>query len=243
MICLNFVLVMTLSYFLSIVNGKNVSNRCPLWHIRTRRDHCECGTTLNSAIHCDKSFLYINFGYCMTWNNSTSSEELCRCLLTDKSSKNTCVKHTIPNTYRISAGISVDELDHLTCGQYNRQGKQCAQCIDGFGPAVFTDGPQCVDCSKHRNVWMAYLLLQLSMVNLMYIAFILLQIRGTSSPLNITITYIQLGVLGYKLSGVIHTTIACNLGHTFTKILISVLSILNMDFFREFSRQCVLANH
>ena len=106
--------------------------------------------------------------------------------------------------------------------------------MHGYGPAVFTDGLQCANCSKQRNVWIVYLLLQLSMVTLMYIAFILLQIRGTSSPLNIMITYIQLGVLGYKLSGALHTKLVCNLGHTFTKILISVVSILNLDFFREF---------
>ena len=88
---------------------------------------------------------------------------------------------------------------------------------------------------------MIYLLLQLSMVTLMYIAFILLQIRVTSSPFNIIITYIQLGVLSYKLSGVLHTKLLCNLGHTFTKIIVSVVSILNMDFFCElnFYHQCV----
>ena len=170
----------------------------------------------------------------MTWNNSTSTEELRRCLLTDKSSNNTCVRHTTPNTNRISAEISIHKLNHLTCDRYNRQGKQCAHCIDGYGPAVFSDGPQCANCSKHKNLWIVYLLLQLSMVTLMYIAFILFQIRGISSPFYILITYIQLGVLGYKLSGVLHTKLTCNLGNTFTKMLISVLSTLNMDFFREF---------
>ena len=67
----------------------------------------------------------------MTWNNSTGTEELCKCLPTDKSHSNTCVRHTIPNTDRISADISGDELNRLICDQYNRQGEWCAHCIDG----------------------------------------------------------------------------------------------------------------
>ena len=75
--------------------------------------------TLNGVIHnCDKSFLYIKFGYCLTWNNSTETEQLGRCLLTDKTFNNSCMRHSIPNAYHISAEISVDELDRLTCDQY-----------------------------------------------------------------------------------------------------------------------------
>ena len=228
------ILVMTLPHFLLTVSSEKGYRQCLLWHIRTEMGQCECGTQLNGIIHCDKTFLYIIFGYCMTWNNSTGAEELCRCLLTDKSRNNTCVKHSIPNTNRISAQISADELSHLTCDQYNRQEKQCAHCIDGYGPAVFSDGSECVNCSKRRNLWMIYLLLQLCMVTLMYIAFILLQIKGTSSPLNITVIYIQLGVLGYRLSGTLHTKLVCSFGHSVATVVVSVLSILNMDFFREF---------
>ena len=232
---LNIIIVLvTLPHFFLTVSGEKGDRLCPLWHTHTERGQCKCGTKLNDIIHCDKTSLYIKFGYCMTWNNSTGTEELCRCLLTDKSRSNTCVRHTIPNTDHISEEISADELNHLTCDQYNRQGKQCAHCRDGYGPAVFSDGSECVNCSTHRNLWIIYLLLQLSMVTLMYIAFILLQIKGTSSPLNIIVTYIQLGVLGYKLSGVLHTKLVCNLGHLFTIILINVLSMLNMDFFRDF---------
>ena len=153
MICLQFILV---TMFLLTVNGEKVSRKCPLWHIHAQRIQCKCGSELNGIIHCDKTSLYIKFGYCMTWNNSTSTEELCRCLLTDKSHNNICVRHNIPNTNFISADISGDELDRLTCDQYNRQGEQCAYCIDGYGPAVFSDGSECVDCSKHRNLWMIY---------------------------------------------------------------------------------------
>ena len=218
MIYLHFVvlLVTILRLFLT-TDGETVSDKCPLWHIHTEKGQCECGTTLNGVVHCDETFLYIKFGYCMTWNNSTGEEELSRCLTMDK---NTCMKHTIPNTDRISAKIPGEELNHITCDQYNRQGKQCAHCIDGFGPAAFSDGPECADCSKHRNLWMIYLLLQVSMVTLMYIIFILLQIRGTSSPLNIIITYVQLGVLGYKLSGLLQRKLPCHLGHTFIKVSI-----------------------
>ena len=73
-------------------------------------------------------------------------------------------------------------------------------CIDGYGPAVFSDGISCADCSKHRHLWILSLLFQLTMVTPMCLAFIPLQIKGTSSPLNIIITYVQLVAVVSKFS-------------------------------------------
>ena len=34
------------------------------------------------------------------------------------------------------------------CGTYNRKGFQCGECIDGYGPGVYSLDRTCVDCSK-----------------------------------------------------------------------------------------------
>ena len=77
------------------------------------------------------------------------------------------------------------------CHSFNRQGTQCSQCISGYGPAVFSDGINCADYLKHKYLWILNFMFQLTMVTLMCRAFMIFQIKGTSSPLNIIITYTQ----------------------------------------------------
>ena len=58
---------------------------------------------------------------------------------------------------------------------------------------MFSDSVTCADCSKHKYLWILNLMFQLTMVTLMCLVFIIFQIKGTSSPLNIiiAIAYIQ----------------------------------------------------
>ena len=64
--------------------------------------------------------------------------------------------------------------------EYNRKGFHCSQCIDGYGPAAFSDSITCADCSKYGHLWILNLLFQLTMVTVMYIIVILFQIKGTN---------------------------------------------------------------
>lgn len=117
-----------------------------------------------------------------------------RCLLSHHTS-NTCHHHSIVNVHLvIDKNISGPELNYVTCKVYNRKGSHCRPCIDGYGPAAFSDGITCADCSKHSRFWILNLLFQLTMVTLMYIIVILFQI----SPLNLIITYSQLFVNAMK---------------------------------------------
>ena len=70
------------------------------------------------------------------------------------------------------------------------------------------------------------------MVTLMYIIFIPLQISAVASPHHIIIMYTQLISMTLKLSGILHIKVTCLIGETFTKILITLLDIWNLDFFR-----------
>ena len=78
-----------------------------------------------------------------------SSAEVHRCLFI-KWSDYTCVMH---NVYRISTTAFGETLNLLTCGDYNRQGRYCGKCVDGYGPALFSDNATCADCSKHVYFW------------------------------------------------------------------------------------------
>ena len=175
---------LNLYFFMSsdcvIANMSNNSDCHELWHYLRRNGYCYCGIGKHGVIFCDKQYIHVKQGICVTWDNATGSAEVHRCLFTKWSDNYTC---TIHDVYRISTTATGEKLNNFTCGDYNRQGRYCSQCIDGYGPAVFSDDVICADCTKHRHLWI---------LNLTF------QIKGTSTPLNVIIMYAQLITMGLK---------------------------------------------
>ena len=207
-------------------------DKCPLWHVPGHNVHCECGDSRNGIVSCIGNFLYIKHGNCMTWNNSTKQAELQSCLFSQWNfNDEICERYAVPDTYRIPANISVSDLNYAMCKGYNRRGPQCRQCADEYGPTLFTDSTLCADCSKRQHLWILNLLFQLTMITLMYLIFIPLQISATSTPYNVATTYIQLVVFGLNFRVTLQSRIVCTFGKTFTKVLLTIAGIFNLDYF------------
>ena len=205
------------------------NNDCPLWHsFSGTSGKCKC-CLIQAFIglkECAISVVNVVHGHCMTWNNITNNVEVGRCLFIHKD--DLCKNYF---SYGIPTNLSGPELNHFTCNSYNRQGAQCRQCIDGYGPAAFSDGVTCADCSKRKHLWILNLSFQLTMVTLMYLAVVLFEIKGTSSPLNIVITYCQLGANAIMVGTGIHPKLVCFTDQKFTVLILTLLSIWNLDFF------------
>ena len=205
---------------------------CPLWHVRWK-DVCRCGDGLNGVVSCPEvaHVIDVQIGNCMTWSDETHSAIVGRCPFTYDFSDIVCPQQGYTGSNSIPFNVSGPDLSRLTCSKFNRQGTRCRECRGGYGPAPFSDGFSCADCSKHPHLWILDLLLQLSMVTIMYLVVILLQIKGTSCPLNIIITYCQLSVQ-IMISVRLHVKMVCLLGPTLTAIALTVIGISNLDFFR-----------
>ena len=102
-----------------MINNTSNNSECQLWHF-LKNGHCSCGV---GAIQCDKRFIYIKQGTCMAWDNATSSSEIHHCLFVQKSD-DIC---TMQDVYHIPINATGENLNHLTCGDYNRQGTYCSQ--------------------------------------------------------------------------------------------------------------------
>lgn len=102
---------------------------------------------------------------------------------------------------------------------FNRQGTQCKQCISGYGHAAFSDGVSCADCSKHRYMWILNLLLQLIFLTFLFLVITILQIKGTTCPLNIIITYSQLIINAVMDDSFLRTQITCYAGKKLSAVI------------------------
>ena len=216
-------------------SADHLQDTCPLWHYYSKtRETCKCcygSQKFNAVIECATDYLYIDNTYCMTWNKQSHGVEVAKCLRTSQKASNYHLKQSF-KYYKLSTNTTGPELNDVTCNVYNRKGAQCRHCIDGHGPAVFSDGFTCADCSEHRHLWVLNLLFQLTMVTIFYIIVIVFQINGTSSPFNVFITYSQL--LVYQLinfSGV-YAKLIVYTNHKLFIILSTFFGIFNLDFFR-----------
>ena len=209
-----------------------VTDHCPLWHIK-QNGVCQCGASINGAVLCGgMDTIAIIPGYCMTWDNATQNTVVNRCVLSHQTF-DSCQHHRIIDPHLvIPTNMSGPELNYVMCKVYNRKGFHCRQCIDSYGPAAFSDGitSTCADCSKYRHLWILNLLFQLTMVTLMYMIVILFQIKGTSSPLNVIITYCQLFINATMNSSGFYLRLNCFLNCTLSTVVLSLFGIWNLDF-------------
>ena len=220
-----------------VLSSASIQPECKLNFKSKINELCQCCSRLDrdTVIECKENDLFIRYAYtfCLTWNNATQSMEITRCFFIRKnSSAPSCDNYYFYNLYSKS-DITVPNLNDVNCKAYNREGLQCRKCIDGYGPAAFSDGVTCANCSEHKHLWIINVLFQLTMVTLLYIAVVLLQIKGTSSPFNIIIAYGQIGINALTIGTGLYVKLTCFTSKGFITFLVTLLGVLNLDFFRS----------
>lgn len=217
---------------LSCIPLATSESRCPLWHSKNNNtDHCVCCDSLKGIVKCETDFLKIQDGHCITWNNDTNSIEVSLCLQARQLHYNVCGSNGF---YKIPTTISGNELNSMVCGSYHRQGSHCSQCTEGYGPAIFTNSVSCASCFDRKYLWILNLLMQLTILTLIYLIVIILQIEGASSPLNVIITYGQLFINGLKYGSGSHRRLLCYVGKDLTKFIVALYGVWNLDFFHVY---------
>ena len=200
---------------------------CPLWHVK-QNGHCVCSSGFEEIVKCRGTFLNVRSYFCITWDKETDSVRASYCLHTPMNSHVDCKAR-----YEISVNgnLSGTQLNSYFCGGLNREGTQCKHCKSGYGPAPFSDGITCADCSRDRHLWILTLLLQLLCLTLLSIIVITLKIKAASCPLNFIITYSQLVVNAIKFDTYILDRMICVFGKRGAKAILSLLGLSNLDFF------------
>ena len=172
-------------------SGSGNSTLCPTWfYYSNTTEQCECGEQFQDRISCKQHSraAYIANGFCA----STSRQEglyyagLCP------------FRHTENNTNRLFSRLPSDPdmLDDAMCGPYNRKGLLCGECIDGYGPAVYSRDMKCTKCSTVYVV--AYLVIELVPVTLFFLFLAVFHLNITSGPLLGYIIFCQAFVLSIQ---------------------------------------------
>ena len=158
---------------------------CPPWFVQQNNSgtdghqSCTCINSTDISVKCDQlaQRSYLLLGYCMTLNGSSGITQLGRC---------SYFNHQKPtDRLYLALPTNISCLNDFMCGPLNRKGLLCRDCLDGFGPAVFTNGYACENCKRHNYHGAAlYFFYELVPITAFYFLVMVFQIRVTSAPLN-----------------------------------------------------------
>lgn len=149
-----------------------------------------CRSLFRLYVDCEKELVQV--GLCLTaLRNGSDVPVLGFCPYV--TSNTSAFEKTIysANFYHIQFEMST--LTEQTCSSLNRKGVLCSECFEGYGPAVFAFGNECVKCSGSvYGNWALYLFVVLFPITLFYIIVIVFNVHAVAPPLTAFVFYCQI---------------------------------------------------
>ena len=225
-LCTLFVLT-----YLSSVSTSNTS--CPTWFYYKNTTHqCKCGSTIDGHIHCNKMEKRVEImnGVCIT---STKKE--------GRYFAGYCPFRPITenSTNRMWSELPSDpnKINDVMCRPYNRKGLLCGECIEGYGPAVFSPYKKCANCSKLStgSAVSLYLLLELTPITLFFICVVVFRLSITAGPLLWYVIFCQIYVFTLQINMYIYEYILSHVSPPLQILFHSSLTLCNSWILRFFT--------
>ena len=172
-----FALSFVLSMVAVSVRASNYS--CPTWfYYSNTTQRCECGFQTDWVI-CDQQTTTVQIisDFCVSYSGQDGLFYIGRSPQNNK----------FNNTNRMFSELPPDPdlLEDKMCGPYNRKGLLCGQCIDGYGPGIYTFNSKCVDCTQFSTLSAIclYLLVDIVPITLFFICVVTFRFNITAGPL------------------------------------------------------------
>ena len=224
-------LAFCLVQLLLLVPASVCSEVCPPWTLPSSNtsNQCVCGSDLGGVVQCNSKTLEVSvlFCYCMTYNDHINMTLVGQCLpRCDFLDTTTCRTHN-----RVHANTS--ELINLKlCGEFNRDGQLCGNCMKGYGPPVYSYSFTCVECKKSdfalnliRYVAAAFLPL-----TLFYLIVIIFKVKVTKPSGSMMVYVLTCQLLSIPL---IVRYLSTRENNIHTNIVTAFFAVWNLDILRS----------
>ena len=217
-------------------------NSCSMPWFVWKSHSCKCGSSLDGIVTCqdDPVDVQIQPCYCMTSNKQTGDTVVGSC------------------TYACAAKqhwySNKTELNHCVCQTvWKRTGLLCSQCMEGYGPPVYSYSMQCIPCSP-KAVRDSILLLLTSFLPLTVfcLTIITLRISVARPPLSTFVLVSQVMTSPQIMShtflprqNISHASLHMseNWRNMYWKLFASFFGVWNLDMLRSFYPQMCLSPH
>ena len=174
-----------LAVYVNSVSASNIS--CPTWFNYSYTTHqCECGRHF-AHINCmqQEQKVELGYGYCVSASKYKGGYYMGSCPFIYTRNSTNRMYFELPS--------DPDLLNEVMCGPYNRKGLLCGECIDGYGPAVYSTDMKCANCSKLSTVYAVslYLLLEFIPITVFFICVVIFHLNITAGPLLMYVLFCQ----------------------------------------------------
>ena len=203
----------------------NGNTSCPPWFVFNGTD-CQCGSDLGGWVYCNQQTHVASLlnCHCMTYGNSTGVTvgESLYCCVTNS-------EYTVHGYFYIPKTISV--LNEVMCEQFNRQGRLCGQCKEGFHSPVYSYDVHCRNCTYSRYDWVKYVTVAFGPLTVFFLTIITFSISPTNPP---TLTAFVLTSQIISSPQVVRTLLGVtgSNANTLLHAYATIYGIWNLDFFR-----------
>ena len=223
------VLLVMLSTSTELTNRMNDDERndvkdCPPWTLLNETSgNCECGDDINNIVDCNSGTLDVSVKacFCMTYSRTLNETFVSFCHYT-------CSFHHF-NEYRPIDTKNLSELNSCTCGEFNRTGLMCGECIPNHAPSVYSYDLTCVECEDYKYNWLKYIAVAYVPLTVFYIVIVVLKVSG---PMVAYVAASQM-IVAPGLARFYYNTFHFQ-HHTTVSLMESLYAIWNLDFFRGF---------
>ena len=159
--------------------------------------------------------------YCMTYNEEIDLITVGRCLAT-------C--HFRYGYSKVLKSNDSELLNAEVCGDLKREGQLCGDCIEGYGPPVYSYSMKCVECNEEyfKHNLIKYLCAAFLPLTLFYFLVVILKISITSHIM-VAYVFICQVVLIPSVLNVYGTNNSTNA----ESIMLYFVALWNLDFFRS----------
>ena len=201
--------------------------RCPTLYYGKNCEHCRddrsgspvlCDTPLNT------SYLFIDF---QLYYNDSKQIIAHSIFHTNRGKRQNRTKYY---RYELMPPNLLD-VNNFTCGSAHRTGYMCGHCIKGYGPAAYTYyGIPCALCHHKTRRWLYYILLELGFPTIIFVLFLMFQVKITSGFMIGFVLYCQIIANIFTCS--LYLTVLKEQNWVLTQIMLTLYGFWNMDFFR-----------
>ena len=200
-------------------------------------DNCECGDSLYETVFCqlntsnaNRSRLGILQNSCMTYDKSKNRTIVGHCLYQFVSTSTPIdgVFHEIP-----TRNASPLTFTHNFCKQWNRKGRLCGKCEEGYYPPVYSYSLSCVPCGSGSQwySWIRFVIEAYLLLTIFLVIVTIFSISATSPQLSAFVLLCQ--NYAAPLNVKVMLSISKKSGASyFAKIIASLYGFWNLDFFR-----------
>lgn len=213
---------------------QTAAGSCPPWMRKMSncsaesKSCCECGSSLNGLIKCNRTTREVKLlaCYCISYSKLLNETIVGNC------------PYSCSSRYMEDIPTQVAQLDKFTCSDYMRTGQLCGNCIHAnYSPPVYSYSIACVKCKNYRGKWALYVAAVFIPLTVFYFIVIAFRISVVSPKLQCYILISQVVAtpshVRYVYSLQKRYTQYHQVQSKLAEVGISMFSLWNLDFFRS----------